>query len=434
MRLTTRRNKRASMTLILCLTVLGLKVRGAGAQVLLQYTPPGGPQETESRREQLERELAVARYRLGPVHIAPWAALRDVSYVRSIVFTGARLPNDVTATAGAGFRAYLRNGPKATWTAQVLPEYVWWHRQTQRRQLNGRYSLGFSGFFNHATLEVRAGRDQQQQVVTPEVPTPVSSRRDGAEILTELQLSGAFSLFAAVSANRQNNLVEDVSDPDLTRLRFLDRDERVERGGVRWRPSRRWSVALGGEHVAVDFTHQGTLDRSHSGTAPVTELRFKGNHMAFQADAAVRSLSASRGAEFVPFHGVTGGGSLTLGERGKRVNGTLYSSRSLVYSLSPLYAYLVDQRLGAALIVGVGERALGRFFVEGGTNDYTAFAATTPRRSEDLSSYGASLTVTLHRSLSLGIQGLRSQYRSNLPGGDRSYTSVGTTISLTGFP
>jgi hypothetical protein len=432
-RLTMRLNRRASVAL-LCLAAFGLKTEVAGAQVLVQYTPPGGPQETESRREQLARELAVARYRLGPVHIAPWFTLRDVAYVRSIVFTGARLPSDLTATAGAGFRAYLRNGSKATWTAQVLPEYVWWDRQVRRRQLNGRYSLGFSGFFNRFTLEVRAGRDQQQQIVTPEVPTPVSSRRDGAEILTELELSGAFSLFAATSANRQNHLVEDLNDPSTASLRLLDRDERVERAGVRWRPNRRWSVALGGERTAVDFTHQGTLDRSNSGTAPVTEVRFQGNRFAFQADAAARSLSASRGAAFVPYHGVTGGGSITLGERGSRVNGTLYSSRNLIYSLSPFYAYLVDQRLGAALILGFGERARGRLFVEGGSNDYTAFAATTPRRREDTSSYGASLTVTLHRALTLGIEGLRSEYRSNLPGGDRSYTSVGTTISLTGFP
>lgn len=434
MRLNMRLNRRASMTLILCLTAVGFGIGSAGAQVLVQYTPPGGPRETEPRRQELERELAAARYRLGPVRIAPWASLRDVAYVRSILFTGERLPNDVTATAGLGFRAYLRNGSKATWTAQVLPEYVWWDRQTQRRQLNGRYSLGFSGFFNHLTLEVRAGRDQQQQIVTPEVPTPVSSRREGAEVLTELELTGAFSLFAAVSANRQNNLVEDVSDPDIANLRFLDRVERVERGGVRWRPNRRWSVALGGEHIAVDFTHRGALDRSHSGTAPVTEVRFNGNHVTLQADAAVRSLSASRGAAFVPFHGVTGGVGLTLGERGRRVNGLLYSSRNLIYSLSPLYAYLIDQRLGTAVIASFGERTQGRIFVEGGTNDYTAFAATTPRLREDVSSYGASLTFALHRALSLGIQGVRTRYDSNLPGGDRTFTSVGTTISLTGFP
>ena len=164
---------RASMTLILCLTALCLMARSAGAQ-FLQYTPPGGPQEpSESRQNQLKRELELAIYRLGPVRVAPWATLRDIAYVSSLFTTGERPPDDLTATVGAGFRAYLRNGPKATWTAQVLPEYVWWQRQSQRRQLNGRYLLGFYGYFNHLTLEVRAGREQQQQLVTPEVPVPV---------------------------------------------------------------------------------------------------------------------------------------------------------------------------------------------------------------------------------------------------------------------
>jgi hypothetical protein len=424
------------MTLILCLMALGLKARSAGAQFLVQYTPPGGPQERpETRRAELERELEAARYRLGPVRVAPWATLRDVAYVRSLFVSGQSLPNDLTATVGAGFRAYLRNGSKATWIAQVLPEYVWWDRQSQRRQLNGRYSLGYSGFFNHLTLEVRAGREQQQQIVTPEVPVPVSSRSDGGEVLAELQLTGAFSLFTAVSANRQNNLVEDVlHDPRVADLRLLDRDERVERVGARWRPDRRWSVGLGAEHSQVDFTHQSTLDRSNTGTAPVTEIRFQGNRVAFQADAAARSLTASRGAEFVPYHGVTGGASLTLGGPGSRLGGILYSSRSLVYSLSPLYAYLADQRLGAALVAGFGQRTRGRLFVEGGRNDYTAFSAATPRRHEDVSSYGGSLTVTLRRELRLGVEGLRSQYNSNLPGGDRSYTSVGATVTLAGIP
>src|SRR5436305_6624609 len=116
MRLTIR----ASMT-ILCLTVLGLTARSAGAQ-FLQYTPPGGPElSPESRQEQLKRELAAARYHLGPVRVAPWATLHDLAYVQSLLVTGQRQPNDFTATGGLGFRAYLRDGPKATWTAQPLP-------------------------------------------------------------------------------------------------------------------------------------------------------------------------------------------------------------------------------------------------------------------------------------------------------------------------
>jgi hypothetical protein len=429
----------ASMTSILrpkalFLTALLLTANRAGAQFLVQYTPPGGPQEQpESRREVLERQIAEARYRLGPVYVDPWLTVRDIAYVRSLFNTGERLPNDLTATAGAGFRAYLRNGPKATWTAQVLPEYVWWQKQTQRRQLNGRYLLGYSGYFNRLTVEVQAGRQQQQQIVTPEVPVPVSSRNDGGELLVELRLSHAFSLFAVTAFSRQNNLVEDIPDPLTGDLRLLDRDERVERLGVRWHPERRWSIGLAGEHTETDFTHRGAFDRSNSGTAPVAEVRVRGNHLGFEAEAENRSLTARRGAQIVPFHGVTGNAAVTVGSEATRVSASLYTNRNLVYSLSPLYSYLTDQRLGANLTVGFGQRTRGRVFVERGRNDYTSFS-TAPRRQDDVSSFGGSLVFQLRQSLRLGIEGLRSRYDANLPGESRTYTSVGATITLAELP
>ncbi|PYQ65553.1 MAG: hypothetical protein DMF53_05250 [Acidobacteria bacterium] len=436
MRLKFSLNRRASTTLILCLTTLALRAGGAGAQSLVQYTPPGGPQEKpESRREELERQIEAARYHLGPVRVAPWLALRDVAYVRSLFTSGQPLlPNDFTATVGAGFRAYLRNSSKATWTAQVLPEYVWWQKQTQRRQLNGRYLLGFAGYFNHLTLEVQAGRQQQQQIVTPEVPVPVSSRNDGGELLAELRLSRAFSLFAATSFTRTNNLVDDLRDPLTGALRLLDRDDRAERLGVRWRPERRWTIGVAGERTESDFTHQGALDRSNSGTAPLVEMRFRGNHLGLEAEAADRSLTARRGADLIPFHGVTGNAAITVGGAQTRATATLYTNRALAYSLSPLYSYFTDRRLGAALAVGFGQRTRGRVFVEGGRNDYTAFSAATPHRVEDVSSYGGSLTFELRPSLRLGIEGVRSHFSANLPGESRTYTSVGATITLAELP
>jgi hypothetical protein len=365
------------------------------------------------------------------VRIAPWASLHDIAYVQSLLVTGQRQPNDFTATAGAGFRAYLRDGPKATWTAQVLPEYVWWQRQSERRQLNGRYLLGFYGYFNRLTVEVKAGRQQQQQLVTPEVPVPVSSRLDGADVLAELTLTGVFSAFSAVSYNRETNLVDSLPDPETSQLRLLDRDETVVRAGVRWRPDRLWVVALGAEHSEATFAHS-LLDRSNTGTAPVAEVHFQGRRVGFQLDAADRSLTATRGAEFVPFHELTGSAALSLGSAA-RIGTTLYSSRNLVYSLSADYAYLQDERVGIALNAGFGQRTSGRVFVEGGHEIYTAFSPATPARREDVSSYGASLTVALHRGLTVGVQGLHSRFDSNLPGGDRTYTSVGVTVNLVGF-
>ncbi len=413
------------MTLILCLLA-----GEAGAQ-FLQYTPPGGPpEEAESRQKQIEKEVEEARFHLGVVRVTPWAALRDVAYVRNLFASGTTPPNDFTATAGLGFRAYLRNGPKATWRAQVLPEYVWWRKQTERRQLNGRYSLGFHGFFNRLTLEVQAGRQQQLQIVTPEVPVPVSSRVDGGEILTEVRLTGALFAFAAASVNQQDNLVDDVGDPRLEELKGLDREERILRTGLRWQPRTQWSVALGAERSQAEFDHDA-LDRSNSGTSPQAEIRFDGRRLHFQSNVAARSLEARRGAAFVPYDKVTGNAALALGTP-RRLSATLYGSRGLVYALSSSYAYLDDERVGLALSLGLGRRLSSRLFAESGSNTYTAFEAGTPRRRDDVSSYGASLTFALPWNLGVGLQALRSEYDSDLPGADRTYTTVGTTVTLGG--
>ncbi len=419
MRLTIR----AAMTLILCLLA-----GEAGAQ-FLQYTPPGGPpEEPESRREQIEKEVEEARFRLGVLRVAPWAALSNVAYVRNLFSSGEVPPNDFTATAGLGFRAYLRNGPKATWRAQVLPEYVWWQKQTERRQLNGRYSLGFHGFFNRLTLEVQAGRQQQLQVVTPEVPVPVNSRADGGEILTEVKLTGALFAFAAASVNRQENLVDDIGEPRLEDLAQLDREERIARAGLRWQPREQWSVALGVERSQVEFD-EDAVDRSNSGTSPQAEIHFEGRRLRFEAGVAARSLEARSGASFVPYDKVTGDAALSLGTP-RRLSATLYGSHGLVYALSSAYAYLDDERVGLSLSLGLGRRLSSRLFAESGVNTYTAFEAATPRRRDDVTSYGASLTFALPRNLSVGLEALRSEYDSDLPGADRTYTTVGTTVTL----
>lgn len=430
------------MTIVLCLAIAWMAVMAgeAGAQ-FLQYTPPGGPEERpESRREELERQIIEADRRLGRVHIAPWASLHDAAYVRSLYSTaGQTAPNDFTATVGAGFRAYLRNGPKAIWRAQLLPEYVWWSRQPERRQLNGRYTLGFHGFFNRLTLEVQGGREQEQRLVTPEVPVPVSARSDLGEILAEVEVSHALFAFTATSINRQKNLIEELDDPSVEQISLLDREDRIARVGLRWQPREAWSVAVGAERSETNFD-RGVLDRSNAGTAPVAEARFEGRRLGFSLDAAARSLEARRGAAFVPYDGVTGAAALTLGNQG-RLSGSFYGNRNLLYSLSPDYAYLTDQRLGFVLNVGFRQRTQVRFFAETGTNDYTAYRAITgalpgrpeaPRREEDVTTYGASTSLRVGRRASIGLQAIRSKFDSNLPGDDRSYTSVGTTVNLLG--
>lgn len=413
------------MTFILCFAT------AAGAQ-FLQYTPPGGPeQDPETRREELERELESARFRLGGVRIAPWAAVRNAAYVRNFFAAGDEPPEDFTATVGAGLRAYVRNGPKATWTAKVLPEYVWWARQPDRRRLDGRYLLGFQGYFNRLTVEVQSGRQQEQRIITPEVPVLVSGRQDGGEALVEVGLTGALSVFSSYGLARLENLVDDVEDPRVQELAALDREERIVRAGLRWRPRRQWTVSLGAERSEVEFG-DAAVDRSNEGTAPIAAVRFEGNRLHASADLAARSLEARQGALFVPYERVTGAAAVFL-NAGGRVTPSVYFNRGLVYSLLPQYAYLEDERLGAALAIRGGRRTVGRIFAESGTHAYTPFSPLTPEREDDVFSYGAALSFGLSRRLSLEMSAARSSFDSNLPGADRSYTTAGLTISLVPF-
>lgn len=408
--------------------ILWLCAAAAGAQ-FLQYTPPGGPeQDPETRREELERELEEARFHLGPVRVSPWATLRNVAYVRNFFDVGEQPPDDFTATAGAGLRFYLRNGSKATWTARVLPEYVWWAKQDERRRLDGRYLLGFQGYFNRLTVEVQAGRQQQQQIVTPEVPVLVSERRDGGEVLVEVGLSSAFSLFTAYSINQLDSLVDDIDDPRVQALDQLNRDERVLRAGVRWEPREQWSVALGAEVSEVKFDRLST-DRSNEGTAPVIDVRFEGNRLQVRADAAFRSLEAREGSIFVPYDRVTGGAAIFV-EASRVVTPSVYFSRGLVYSLFPQYAYLEDERLGAALNFDLGRRTRARLYAEQGSHLYTPFLPLTPEREDDVTSYGGLLSFGLTRWLGLEASVTRSNFDSDAPGADRSYTTAGVTINL----
>ena len=252
------------MTLILCLTVLCLDGRGVLEPSSSSIRRRGGPQERpESRQEQLERELAEARYRLGPVRIAPWASCATRLRAQHLLHRRGRQPDDVTATAGAGFRAYLRNGPKATWTAQVLPEYVWWQRQTQRRQLNGRYSLGFSGFFNRLTLEVRAGARAAAADRHPRGAgageLPARRRRDADRAGAHRRLLG---LRRRLRQPAEQPGGRRCADPDVASLRLLDRDERVERGGCAGARPGSGRSALGAEHSQVDFARRPSTART----------------------------------------------------------------------------------------------------------------------------------------------------------------------------
>ncbi|HVR09983.1 MAG TPA: hypothetical protein VMW75_18205 [Thermoanaerobaculia bacterium] len=411
--------------------LLFLVAVSAGAQ-FAEYTAPGGPAGRPiDHRADLAQKVASARLRLGPLRVAPEISLKDVEYVRNLLGAAfSSTPSDFTATASGGFRAYLPTGSNVTWTGYALPEYVWWQKEKDRRQLDGLYGVVLDGFWNRLTVQAKAGSNAQQQVLTAEVPSLTSARIEHGEASVDLRLTGAISAFVSGGLQRQRELGDPRKDPFVALLAQLDRDETVERAGLRWRPGN-WLVGLGAEHSDVTFANRqpGALDRSNSGTAPVLELSRQHGRLFFDADVAQRSLTAKQGSEFVKFDKPTGHITVSY-EIVRPVELFAYVNRNLVYSLLPGYSYFDDLRHGASLHLQLGRRARASVFGETGSLGYTAFSSSVARRSDKLTSYGGALTYDLLPGAVFGLQGSSTRYASNLPGGGRTLAVLGFNVTL----
>lgn len=393
----------------------------------------GGPESRpETARDRLERELEEVPYKVGPVHVAPLVGLRDMAYVRNLFASGGEIESDLTATASAGVRLYLQTGRKVTWIGQVLPEYVWWAEREEARRMNLSYGLETLALFNRLTIDVAASRLEQQRLLTPEIPQLINAATDLGRFEAELEATSALFPFVTVRLSRQESLIDEEEDPRIQVIERLDREERVARAGVRWRPSPGWMLGLGAERSQADFLNE-SFDSSNEGTAPVLEVLIDRRRLFFRADLAARSLEAREGSRFLAFDGVTGDVALSLRPRANsRLEVWIYGNRNLVYSVSADAPYLDDQRIGTSAGWRVGRRLALRAFAETGTNDYATFSSVELPREDDLTSYGGSMRFSLTSTLDLSVQVARIEIDSNTPGQDRSYTSGGLNLSLRG--
>ncbi|MES1241618.1 MAG: hypothetical protein ABUT39_08355 [Acidobacteriota bacterium] len=416
----------------------------AGAQ-FSQYTAPGTLLDRgTSKKEQLEKAAENARFRLGPFRVAPWVAIRDAAYV-SDVFAGSfgdegtEAPDeeaDFTITAGAGVQGYLPIGPKAFFTVDVLPQYVYWQKQEERRRLNGYYGAGVFGFFNRLNLQATAKRAEEQAIVTPEFEQRIHTRQDLLDGVAELRVGRAVYLFASASSLTFEPLVEDLGDdPRLPPFGDLDREERVLRGGVEYRPDDRYRVAVGVERSEADFT--GTArNRSNSGTSPLLEASYESDRLRFLATVARRSLEPEAGSEFAPFDETTGQLRLTLIPRW-RLSYSVYASRDLTYSLEQGYSHFTVDRLGGSIGAKIGRSSSVEVFFESGVHDYAASSAVSapavPVREDDFQAYGTALRLQLSDRLRLNVGVHRTELDSGVAGFDRSLTVVQSSLEFSAF-
>ncbi|MEA2691255.1 MAG: hypothetical protein QOJ16_642 [Acidobacteriota bacterium] len=417
-----------------CLTgLLYLCACGTAWAQFDQYTTPGGPAgRPEDAKGRLAREVSEARYHLGPLRIAPSLGFKDAAYVKALLANGRPAPADVTVTIGGGVRLYLPTGAKITWTAYALPEYVWWRKTTERRRFNERFGAGFHAFGTRLTVEAEANRDEAQRLLTPELPRLANSRDDHAGLTAEIRITHKLSVYASGSTFKEKSLLA-ADDPEAALLHVLDHREQVGRAGVHWRPVTGWLFGLGAERTRADFVdrRRGEPDRSNTGTAPFFEALYDHDRLLVSADLAARSLRAAQGSDFVRYDRVTGQATAAY-RTGAGPEVFLYGHRNIVYSVLSQYPYLEEQRVGASLHFRLGHRGRGSLYLEGGKDGYTASVSGVPNRSDDVTSFGGTVQIDLGHTAGIVFTGVRSRFRSNLPGGDRTFTSLGVTVALAG--
>lgn len=438
---------RAGTRSIRSLMAMALLVATPAAAQFSQYTAPGSLlQRSTSTKEQMEQALENARWHVGPFRLAPWVAIRDAAYV-SDAFSGSsggpvgeiEEDPDFTITVGAGLQGFVPFGSKTFVTFDVLPQYVWWQEQEERRRLNGYYGAGVFAFFNRLNAEFTARRAEEQGVITPEFEQRIHSRQDRIAGVLELEITPALYAFASADAFELDSLTEDLGDdPRLPPFDQLDRQERVLRGGLEYRSGEEFRLAVGVERSEVEFSLDDIgdtgRDRSNSGTSPIVEAAYTGPRFQLDGGLAFRSLEPEPGSEFVPFDETTGRLRLSLTPRW-RLSYTLYGTRGLDYSLDESYSHFTEDRLGFAISSRIGRASAVNLFAETGAHEYAISdrAVGALPRKDDFTAYGTSIQLQVEERLRLTFGVARTELESDIPGLDRSLTVFQTTVEISAF-
>jgi hypothetical protein len=398
-----------------------------------QYTAPGGNVgESLPDREQIESEMEEARWRLGPFRLAPWLALRGLTYEDDVFVENEEgdeeATSDVHGSVGAGLSIYLPTGENVFWVVQALPEYLFWIDLDERNQLIGRYGAGVYADLNRLRLGLDGQLAEQQRTVTSESAQQVLSELTSVHAVAELEVSSAFSF--AVDAARREHAYE-LADGSTVSAGFdysnLDREESVLAGELRYHPSEKIELAVGAESTETDFD-SGSRDLSSTGTSPYLRLRLDGNRLLFDARVVRRELEPEPGSALLPVDRTQGSARVEL-DLSHRFVLSLYGSLSTAYALAADYTQFDEERLGVGVGLPLSERLSLTAFYEAGSDDYEPIPDSLPR-SDDVTSWGAGATFQIGEWLHYRAGVTQVDYRSNLPDFDRDYLRIDSSVVL----
>jgi hypothetical protein len=409
--------------------LLALAATRAPAQFRETPSPGTLPEGRISNESMIRGGIENARWEFGALRVDPWIGIRQAGFVNNVFSrydegSGSQLgiETDFVAVAGAGLRAYLPLGRNVTLSAHLLPEYVFRDQQRGQQRLNGRYGGGLFAYFNRLDFELTATRVEDQRFVSSEVEQLTNSRSDELAGVVELRL--VRSLYLVTSAAHRT--IENLDDPEDLVAPFdrLDRDEDLERAGLRVRLGHTMTLGAGLAHTDTRFDH---YQRSSTGDAPYLEFVYAGPNLRFNADVARWDIEPEPGSLLVPFESTAGELGLHITPE-RRFSPELYARRHFEFSVSADQSHFEEERLGGALALNAGRRLRLRVFGEDGTRRFESIVESAEPREDDVYAFGANLDVSIARRFGIGVHWTRDVVDSPIDGRreiDRVYATAG---------
>jgi hypothetical protein len=427
---------RLAIVLALAATALLLPGRAAG-----QLASDEVPRErTIATQAQIESELTNSRYHIGPFFVMPILDIRNLGY-DSNVFGTPRIPgvsepvSDWTADVSAGVHIVERLGPKMYLRGDALPEYTWYLKLTDRRQLGGFYRGSWVGIFNRMSFDVTGLESTSTSVLSTETLALIRTRFRSASAKLEVEIANPVSFFAKGEIQNVRYFTDSHTPADIVRASDLDRDDEAVRGGLRLRFRRNLDLTLVAEETRSRFDSEIQAAQSDNRSrAYLAGLHFDIPRLYIDLSGGIRQGRPEDGSTFPRYS--TGTGSYFVSFFPVRpVELQAYGHRSTGYSLSQQNAYFFETSNGGGINLELHRRVKLRAFGEYRFNDYpTPFQLSngTILRTDKAAVIGGGFSILFLRQAVLTSLVSNTKQTSNLPGPSRSILQFTTSISFQG--
>ncbi|HQP89300.1 MAG TPA: hypothetical protein PLL76_23860 [Thermoanaerobaculia bacterium] len=394
--------------------------------------PPS--QRTLPAAEQVEQEIATARFRLGPLRVAPFLTLQNVGWTNNALVQSEGTVDDYTASVSAGARLVVPIGRKLFLRGTLAPTYDWYHRTTELRSFGGDYSGEALGLFNRLTVAGGGRYYRRIRSASSEVGRDVLNTTSRGFANAELELLKRLSLFGGIEQATSRLEDKALDTPGLSPVSDLDRTETAQRAGVRYAFSSALSFGVMGEEVRTRFERNG-LVRDNDVQGLLFVVRYDRERFYVEGTAGIRKGTPVSPSDLYPEFRAGSYGYFVSYFVTRTLEMQVLGSRRPEAALFLDNPYFFETRNALTLRLAVGRRLSLHILGELGANRYVNPVQVVDTgeivvRRDEATSFGGGFDFRVSRALSVGLTAMKDRWQSNVDFYDRETFRVMGGLSI----